>query len=344
MPKNVERPAPAPAPAPATLNTPWGFIDEFSLSRIVGWAWNPADPTESLEIDLLDDDHHLLTITANLPRSDLRDAGVGDGNHGFALENIAFLFPKSRHLLRLRNARTKVELPGSPRLLIRHDSGFDDPAADFIDGVLTSLAAHATNTATIDNALTLLLARLNDLVNARFRLDTAPRTDTAEIVSRVRLTDWTHELVTNLLHTYQPIHIPPLSPTPLVSIIIPVHDKFAVTYNCIESIARHLPKTPIEIIIVDDGSRDETLFAALLFSGAIRIVRTPTNGGFIAACNYGAAAATGDFLFFLNNDTLVRDAWLDTLVETFTILPNIGIAGSRLFFADGTLQEVGGII
>lgn len=338
MPDNLELHTLAP------ISTNWGFLDEISLSRIVGWAWNPADPTESLEIDLLDDDHHLLTITANLPRSDLRDAGVGDGNHGFALENIAFLFPKSRHLLRLRNARTKVELPGSPRLLIRHDSGFDDPAADFIDGVLTSLAAHATNTATIDNALTLLLARLNDLVNARFRLDTAPRTDTAEIVSRVRLTDWTHELVTNLLHTYQPIHIPPLSPTPLVSIIIPVHDKFAVTYNCIESIARHLPKTPIEIIIVDDGSRDETLFAALLFSGTIRIVRTPANGGFIAACNYGAAAATGDFLFFLNNDTLVRDAWLDTLVETFTILPNIGIAGSRLFFPDGTLQEVGGII
>lgn len=331
---------------PAIPRANWGFIDEISHRRIVGWARNPDDPTETLEIELLDDDRPLLTLTANRPRADLREAGFGDGSYGFLIENIAFLLPKSRHLIRLRCARTKAELPGSPRLLIRHDAGLDDPAADFIDGILTAVAAHANDVATIDSALALILARLNDLVNARFRLDTSAKPDIAEPVSRVRLSDWTHDLVSSLLHTYRPIHIPPVpaSTTPTVSIVIPVHDKFSVTYDCIESIARHLPRTPFEIIIVDDGSRDETLFAALVFTGAIRVVRTKTNGGFIAACNTGAAAATGDFLFFLNNDTLVRDGWLDTLIETFETLPNIGIAGSRLFFADGTLQEVGGII
>jgi glycosyltransferase involved in cell wall biosynthesis len=70
----------------------------------------------------------------------------------------------------------------------------------------------------------------------------------------------------------------------------------------------------------------------------------PKNQGFIGACNAGAKEARGDYLFFLNNDTLVREGWLDTLVETFDSVPNVGIVGSKLFFSDGVLQEVGGII
>ena len=49
-------------------------------------------------------------------------------------------------------------------------------------------------------------------------------------------------------------------------------------------------------------------------------------------------------MFFLNNDTLVKPGWMDELVETFEQVPNIGIAGSKLLFADGKLQEAGGII
>jgi GT2 family glycosyltransferase len=49
-------------------------------------------------------------------------------------------------------------------------------------------------------------------------------------------------------------------------------------------------------------------------------------------------------VLFLNNDTLLRPKWLDELVSTFENVPNIGIVGSKLFFEDGSLQEVGGII
>ncbi len=320
-----------------------GFIDVISLNHVVGWVWCPDDPAQTIDVELLDDDQPLLTVSANLYRPDLKEAGIGTGHYGFSLDNISFLFPKSRHLLRLRNARTKVELPGSPRLLTRHDVGFDERAADFITGILTTIANTATTAAPLDEAIALLLARLNDLINARFRLDAPSRPDISDHVSRVRLTDWTNDLVATLLHTYQPIHIPPAA-EPRVSIIIPVHNKFAITYDCIASIAAHLPNAGVEIIIVDDGSRDETLFAALILSGAIRTIRTKTNGGFIAASNFGAAAAKGDYLFFLNNDTLVREGWLDTLLDSFAQIPNIGIVGSRLFFPDGTLQEVGGII
>lgn len=284
-----------------------------------------------------------MTVQANIHRQDLVDAGFGTGRYGFAVENPGFLMPKSRHTIRVRCAKSKIDLPGSPRVIVRPDAGFDESAADFMDTVLSSLAADASNIRLVDAALSLVLGRVNDLVNARFRLESGARSEVQEMVSRVRLTDWTHELVTNLLHSYRPIEIEAAA-APLVSVVIPVHGKFETTYHCIESIQSHLPKCAIEILIVDDGSQDETLFAGLIFAGAIRVVRTSKNGGFIEACNFGAAQARGDYIFFLNNDTLVRENWLDALVETFDAVPDVGIAGSRLLFPDGTLQEAGGIV
>ena len=78
--------------------------------------------------------------------------------------------------------------------------------------------------------------------------------------------------------------------------------------------------------------------------GAVRIARNATNLGFVRSCNAGAALAKGRYLFFLNNDTLVKEGWLDELVETFEQVPNVGIAGSKLLFENGKLQEAGGII
>ena len=86
------------------------------------------------------------------------------------------------------------------------------------------------------------------------------------------------------------------------------------------------------------------MLAALTISGAVQILRNAENLGFVRSCNAGAAAARGRYLLFLNNDTLVKDGWLDELVETFEQVPNIGIAGSKLLFDDGKLQEAGGII
>lgn len=329
------------APYDAALG--WGCIDEMSRERVVGWAWNPDRPDDTLQLDLLDGDEHLLTIHANLLRTDLRDAGVGNGRHGFAVENIGVLLTRSRHVLRIREHSSKSELPGSPQLVIRPDAGFDSPAAEFIDGVLASVAAHATDCGLIDQALAVVLNRLNDLVNARLRFDAASGHDGHALVARSTLSGETSRLVADLLAAYRPITLE-IDQAPVVSVIVPVHDQFDITYQCIESLVRHRPACPIEILVIDDGSRDQTLFASLIFAGAIRIIRMAVNGGFITACNAGAEQARGEYLFFLNNDTIVHDQWLDALLDTFATTPNIGIAGSRLLFADGRLQEAGGIV
>ena len=57
-----------------------------------------------------------------------------------------------------------------------------------------------------------------------------------------------------------------------------------------------------------------------------------------------ARLARGEYLFFLNNDTLVCENWLEPLLAIFDRFPDAGLAGSKLLFPDGTLQEAGGIV
>lgn len=130
---------------------------------------------------------------------------------------------------------------------------------------------------------------------------------------------------------------------PRASIVIPVYNQFAHTLSCLRALAAHPARATFEVIVVDDGSSDETGTALPGISG-VRYHRRPANGGFIAACNDGAALARGQYLVFLNNDTLPQPGWLDALLRTFDDHPDCGMAGAQLLYPDGRLQEAGGIV
>lgn len=135
----------------------------------------------------------------------------------------------------------------------------------------------------------------------------------------------------------------PMSTQPRASIIIPVFNQLEHTLGCLRALAAHPPQTPLEIIVVDDGSSDGTE-ATLGAIDDLRYHRRVDNGGFIAACNDGAALANGEFLVFLNNDTVPQPGWLDTLLDTFEQYPDTGLAGAQLVYPDGRLQEAGGVV
>ncbi len=135
----------------------------------------------------------------------------------------------------------------------------------------------------------------------------------------------------------------PVAAEPQVSIIIPIHGKLAYTVACLRSLARHEPLAPFEVIVVDDASPDDSASVLAQIDGA-RLLRNEHNLGFIASCNAGAAVARGEFLLFLNNDTQVTSGWLDALLRCFSERADCGIAGSRLVYPDGRLQEAGGLV
>ncbi|GAA4998694.1 glycosyltransferase [Pseudoluteimonas lycopersici] len=134
------------------------------------------------------------------------------------------------------------------------------------------------------------------------------------------------------------------SSNPRASIVIPVFDQLHHTRRCLQALAAQAHAVDFEVIVVDDGSSDGTDAYCTAIPG-LRYHRRAGNGGFIAACNDGAALARGEeFLVFLNNDTVPQPGWLDALLRTFDEVPDAGLVGAQLMFPDGSLQESGGVV
>ena len=129
------------------------------------------------------------------------------------------------------------------------------------------------------------------------------------------------------------------------SIIIPVFNHSGLTRQCLKAL---LSETDLpcqrEIIVVNDASTDDTVELLASYHAQIRVVTLKTNQGFAAACNAGAAAAQGDYVVFLNNDTLAQPGWLAALANYQTAHPQVAAIGARLLFPDGTVQHAGVII
>jgi GT2 family glycosyltransferase/glycosyltransferase involved in cell wall biosynthesis len=135
----------------------------------------------------------------------------------------------------------------------------------------------------------------------------------------------------------------PRAEQPDVSIVIPVHNQWVYTAACLRSLADTPCRASFEVIVVDDQSSDETPAHLARIDGLVHL-RNEQNLGFVGSCNRGAEAARGRFVLMLNNDTQVLDGWLDALCDTFERHPRTGLAGARLVYPDGSLQEAGGII
>ena len=134
-----------------------------------------------------------------------------------------------------------------------------------------------------------------------------------------------------------------ISNEPIVTIVIPVYGQLLFTLCLLASIKKSKTKTAFDILVMDDCSPDNS-FEVLGKIKGINVLRNETNQGFLRTCNIAAKIAKGQFIHFLNNDTVVDEGWLDALVKVFDDKPDCGMSGSKLIFADGFLQEAGGLV
>lgn len=104
---------------------------------------------------------------------------------------------------------------------------------------------------------------------------------------------------------------------PRVSVVIPVLNRAEDLRKCLESLYElNFPQERLEIIVVDDGSRDASPQVAQEFGA--RVVHTGGTGrGPAAARNAGVAVASGDILAFIDSDCTASPEWLNELLPSF---------------------------
>ncbi|MBI4611251.1 MAG: methyltransferase domain-containing protein [Candidatus Rokubacteria bacterium] len=131
--------------------------------------------------------------------------------------------------------------------------------------------------------------------------------------------------------------------TPAASVIIPVWNRAEYTQACLEALARTATFELAEVIVVDNGSTDETSRLLADWADRVRVITNRENLGFARASNQGARAARGELLVFLNNDTVPQPGWLEALVKEAQD-PTIGIVGARLLYPGRETVQHAGIV
>ena len=133
-------------------------------------------------------------------------------------------------------------------------------------------------------------------------------------------------------------------PVPRVSIVIPSRDAHELLSRCVSSLLERTDYPDFEVVVVDNGSRDERALRYLRSiegRAGVRVLREDRPFNFSALNNAAVAQASGDVVCLLNNDTEITDArWLRELVAQ-AVRPEIGCVGAKLLFGDGTIQHAG---
>jgi len=119
----------------------------------------------------------------------------------------------------------------------------------------------------------------------------------------------------------------------LVSIVIVTRNRKKVVCNCLSSVLR-MNYSPIEVILIDNGSEDMTLQSVQKKFPKVRIVKAGENLGLNAGKNLGQKKARGEYILFLDSDTTVDKNLLLELVSVAESDPKIGIVCPKMYYAD----------
>ncbi len=301
-----------------------GQLECLNDSRVIGWVSEP-----NLRINLYMEDQ----LVAN---ADSATASNNDGRFRFSMPLPGHLFDGRPHRIEAR-AYPSGKLIGELAEIMPYQAVAWDVLQKYAGKPLPAKLSPAA------------AYRYDSMRASLLALSEAAKHKTGknleDIIRRIsRLGSLHEQLVAGFekIRHYEPLTFPFVD-APDVSIVVPVHNKFSVTYYCLTALLFAYNRASFEVILVDDGSSDETVDVLELVDGIVYL-RNETSQGFIRSCNRGASAARGQYVVMLNNDTEPTTRWLDELIFTFGQFANVGLAGAKLLYPDGKLQEAGGIV
>lgn len=128
---------------------------------------------------------------------------------------------------------------------------------------------------------------------------------------------------------------------PLVSIITINFREASVSIALLDSIRKNSYKN-LEVILVDNGSLEDNTAVFKAHFPTVKVIISKKNLGFAGGNNLGMRKATGDYLFFVNNDTVFTDGLIENLLKRFAS-PKVGAVGPKIHYFDhpGIIQFAG---
>lgn len=121
-----------------------------------------------------------------------------------------------------------------------------------------------------------------------------------------------------------------------VTVLMPTFNRARYIRAALESVLNQTRK-PLEIIVIDDGSTDETAAVCAAFGAAVSYVRQDRNQGKSAALNLGLSHARGEFIWVMDDDDIAPREALETLLSPMLRDPELGFTFGQLrkFSQDG---------
>ena len=132
--------------------------------------------------------------------------------------------------------------------------------------------------------------------------------------------------------------------SPVVSIILLNWNKSFLTIDCLISLWEFTSGYTYEIIIVDNGSTLSEKRELRAIIPYIKFIDLDVNRFYGEGNNIGIENSSGEYIVLLNNDTIVTKNWLTPLIDGLNSQPDIGVAGAKLLYPDGSIQEMGALV
>lgn len=128
-----------------------------------------------------------------------------------------------------------------------------------------------------------------------------------------------------------------------VSVIAVNFNHSAVTDAFLDSIFSKNTYAPLQVIVVDNASKIDPVPAWKIKYPSVTFIRSEVNLGFAGGNNLGLKAATGDYLFFVNNDTEFTEGLVETLVDTLDTHPEVGMVSPKIrYFSKPDMLQYAG--
>jgi len=143
------------------------------------------------------------------------------------------------------------------------------------------------------------------------------------------------------------VRFPLPEPAPRVSVLIPTRDGYTHLSRCIRSIERLTSYQNLELIVLDNQSKDpatRAYFEELSAAGKAKVVLYDHPFNYSGINNFGAGHASGDVLLLLNDDVeILAPDWIEEMLS-YLYREGVGAVGAKLLYPDRRVQHAGVIL